>query len=227
MHRGATEEELKKAYRRLAIKYHPDKNQGDAEAEERFKELSEAYQVLSQTELRLRYDKFGHAGLGAGAGAGAGFGQGFPGFEDLFDMFGFGDIFAGRAGGGGRRAGPRRGSDLRYDVEITLEEAARGLKTKIRVPRLETCETCNRNGAAEGSHRLAARLARETSGPLSTTVSSSLLDVLALSRDRKNHSRCLPQCRGEGRCSTIGCLRDKDARAESTTSSRLAHRRGG
>jgi molecular chaperone DnaJ len=150
VHRGATEEELKKAYRRLAIKYHPDKNQGDAQAEERFKELSEAYQVLSQTELRLRYDRFGHAGLGAGAGAGAGFGQGFPGFEDLFDMFGFGDIFAGRAGGG-RRAGPRRGSDLRYDVEITLEEAARGLKTKIRVPRLETCETCNGNGAAEGS----------------------------------------------------------------------------
>ena len=149
VHRAATEEELKKAYRKLAIKYHPDKNQGDAEAEERFKELSEAYQVLSQTELRLRYDRFGHAGLGAGAGASAGFGQGFPAFEDLFDMFGFGDVFGGRAGG--RRAGPRRGSDLRYDVDITLEEAARGLKTKIRVPRLETCETCNGSGAAEGS----------------------------------------------------------------------------
>ena len=147
VHRGATEDELKKAYRRLAIKYHPDKNQGDTEAEERFKELSEAYQVLSQTELRLRYDRFGHAGVGAGAGAGA---QGFSGFEDLFDMFGFGDIFGGRAGSG-RRAGPRRGSDLRYDVEITLEEAARGLKTKIRVPRLEACETCGGNGAAEGS----------------------------------------------------------------------------
>lgn len=146
--RGATEEELKKAYRRLAIKYHPDKNQGDAQAEERFKELSEAYQVLSQVELRARYDRFGHAGLGAGASAGAG--QGFPGFEDLFDMFGFGDIFGGRAGGG-RRAGPRRGSDLRYDVDITLEEAARGFKTKIRVPRLETCETCSGSGAAEGS----------------------------------------------------------------------------
>jgi molecular chaperone DnaJ len=150
VHRGATEEELKKAYRRLAIKYHPDKNQGNLEAEERFKELSEAYQVLSQAELRARYDRFGHAGLGAGAAAGAGFGQGFSGFEDLFDMFGFGDIFGARAGGG-RRAGPRRGSDLRYDVDITLEEAARGLKTKIRVPRLEICETCNGSGAAEGS----------------------------------------------------------------------------
>ena len=149
VHRGATEEELKKAYRRLAIKYHPDKNQGDAEAEERFKELSEAYQVLSQTELRLRYDRFGHAGVGAAAGGNAGFGQGFPGFEDLFDMFGFGDVFGGRAGG--NRRGPRRGSDLRYDVDITLEEAARGLKTKIRVPRLEGCETCGGSGAAEGS----------------------------------------------------------------------------
>jgi len=148
LHRGATEEELKKAYRRLAIKYHPDKNHGDTEAEERFKELSEAYQVLSQGELRARYDRFGHAGVAAGAGAGAG--PGFAGFEDLFEMFGFGDIFGGRAGGG-RRAGPRRGADLRYDVEITLEEAALGFKTKIRVPRLETCETCNGSGAAEGA----------------------------------------------------------------------------
>jgi len=145
---NATEQELKQAYRRLAIKYHPDKNPGDKEAEERFKEIAEAYQVLSTPDLRSRYDRFGHAGIGAGAGAGAGFGQGFTGFEDIFDMFGFGDIFGGRTG---RRSGPRRGSDLRYDIEITLEEAAAGLKTKIRIPRLETCDVCKGTGAAEGA----------------------------------------------------------------------------
>ena len=146
--REASDQELKQAYRRLALKYHPDKNPGNHEAEERFKELNEAYQVLSQPELRERYDRFGHAGVGAGATAGAGFGQGFPGFEDLFDMFGMGDIFGGR---NARRAGPRRGSDLRYDIELTLEEAATGMKTRIRVPRLESCETCHGTGAAEGT----------------------------------------------------------------------------
>jgi len=99
--------------------------------------------VLSSPDLRARYDRYGHAGVGASAGAG----QGFQGFEDIFDMFGFGDIFNQT----GRRRGPRRGSDLRYDIEISLEEAAAGLKTKIRVPRLETCEVCKGNGAAAGS----------------------------------------------------------------------------
>ncbi len=146
--RDATDQEIKQAFRRLAIKYHPDKNQGDPDAEERFKELNDAYQVLSQPDVRARYDRFGHAGVGAGAAAGAGFGQGFPDIENLFDMFGMGDIFGSRTG---RRAGPRRGSDLRYDIDLTLEEAAAGLKTKIRVPRLETCESCRGTGAAEGS----------------------------------------------------------------------------
>ena len=148
VNREATDQELKQAYRRLALKYHPDKNPGDTEAEERFKELNDAYQVLSQPEMRARYDRFGHAGVGAGATAGAGFSQGFPGFEDLFEMFGMGDIFGAR---GGRRGGPQRGSDRRYDIELTLEEAASSFKTKIRVPRLETCEKCRGNGAAEGS----------------------------------------------------------------------------
>jgi molecular chaperone DnaJ len=145
--RDASDQELKQAYRRLAIKYHPDKNPGDTEAEERFKEIAEAYQVLSQPEMRARYDRYGHAGL-AGAGAGAGFGAGFPGFDDILsDLFGFGDMFGGRS----RRGGPRRGSDLRYDVQITLEEAAQGLKTKIKIPRLEQCEICNGSGAAQGT----------------------------------------------------------------------------
>jgi len=145
--RDASDQELKQAYRRLAIKYHPDKNPGDTEAEERFKEIAEAYQVLSQPEVRARYDRYGHAGLAAGAGAGFG-GAGFPGLDDILsDLFGLGDVFGGRS----RRQGPKRGSDLRYDIEITLEEAAKGFKTKIKIPRLEQCETCNGSGAAEGT----------------------------------------------------------------------------
>lgn len=148
VHRDASDQEVKQAFRRLAIKYHPDKNPGDHEAEERFKEINDAYQVLSQPDLRQRYDRYGHAGVAAGAAAGAGFGQGFPSFDELFEMFGMGDIFGARTG---RRAGPRRGSDLRYDIDLSLEEAAAGLKTKIRVPRLETCEVCRGTGAAQGS----------------------------------------------------------------------------
>ena len=144
--RTATEQELKQSYRRLAVQYHPDKNPGDTTAEEKFKEINEAYQVLSQTETRARYDRYGHAGVGSAAGAG--FNQGFPGFEDILsDLFGFGDVFGGR----GQRRGPQRGSDLRYDIEISLEEAAQGVKTKIRVPRLEHCDVCHGSGAAEGS----------------------------------------------------------------------------
>jgi molecular chaperone DnaJ len=148
--RDATDQDLKQAYRRLAIKFHPDKNPGDKAAEERFKEIAEAYQVLSSVEMRARYDRYGHAGVGATAGAGSPFGagQGFPGFEDILsDLFGLGDVFGSR----GRRQGPRSGSDLRYDIEISLEEAAAGLKTKIRIPRLETCGGCDGTGAAEGS----------------------------------------------------------------------------
>jgi molecular chaperone DnaJ len=147
--RNANDQELKQAYRKLAIQFHPDKNQGDKEAEEKFKEINEAYQILSSPDLRARYDRLGHAGVSSSAaGAGAGF-EGFPGFEDILsDLFGFGDIFGSSRG---RRAGPRRGSDLRYDIEITLEEAYVGLKTKIRIPRLEGCELCSGSGAAAGS----------------------------------------------------------------------------
>lgn len=144
--RNATDQELKQAYRKLALQFHPDKNQGDKEAEERFKEIAEAYQVLSSADMRARYDRFGHSGVGAAAGAG--FEQGFPGFEELFEMFGFGDVFGGR---NNRRRGPRRGADLRYDIEISLKEAAAGFKTKIRVPRAENCEVCKGTGAAEGT----------------------------------------------------------------------------
>jgi molecular chaperone DnaJ len=153
--RNATEPELKSAYKRLAIRYHPDKNPGDAEAEEMFKEVAEAYSVLSNAEQRARYDRFGHAGVSSSAaGAGANWGaQGFGGIEDILgDLFGFGDVFGGRAGaGGGRRSSAQRGADLRYDLEITLEEASEGMTAQLRIPRLETCETCTGTGAKSGT----------------------------------------------------------------------------
>ena len=155
--RNATEQELKSAYKRLAIRYHPDKNPGDAEAEEMFKEVAEAYSVLSNSEQRARYDRFGHAGVSSSAaGAGANWGaQGFGGIEDILgDLFGFGDVFGGRggAGGGTRRSSAQRGADLRYDLEITLEEAAEGMTAQLRIPRLETCDTCTGTGAKSGTH---------------------------------------------------------------------------
>ncbi|HZH35339.1 MAG TPA: molecular chaperone DnaJ [Pyrinomonadaceae bacterium] len=152
--KNASEQELKTAYRKLAVQYHPDKNPGDAGAEEKFKEAAEAYSVLSVAEQRARYDRYGHAGVGAGAG-GAGWGGAGAGainLEDLFsDLFGFGDVFGGGGRGGSRRSAAQRGSDLRYDLEITLEEAATGVTRKLDIPRLETCETCKGNGAEAGT----------------------------------------------------------------------------
>jgi molecular chaperone DnaJ len=154
VNRTANEQEIKSAYRRLAVRYHPDKNPGDAAAEEKFKEAAEAYSVLSDAEQRARYDRYGHAGVSGSAGA-AGWGaSGFGGIEDILgDLFGFGDMFGGgRAGaGGGRRSAAQRGSDLRYDLEITLEEAAKGTPVQLRIPRLEACDTCKGTGAAAGT----------------------------------------------------------------------------
>jgi molecular chaperone DnaJ len=151
--RSATEQEIKSAYRRLAVKYHPDKNPGDKEAEEKFKEAAEAYSVLSDAEQRARYDRFGHAGVSSSAGASWG-AQGFGGIEDILsDLFGFGDVFGGgrTSSGGSRRSAAQRGADLRYDLEITLEEAAEGQTAQLRIPRLESCETCNGTGAKAGT----------------------------------------------------------------------------
>ncbi len=143
--RAADEAALKSAYRKLAHQYHPDKNPGSHEAEERFKEAAEAYSVLGDPEKRRRYDAYGHAGLG---GANVGFDPTvFADFGDIIgDLFGFGDLF------GRRRSGPRRGSDLRYDLELTLEEAAFGTETHIQIPRLENCASCQGSGAAPGTH---------------------------------------------------------------------------
>src|SRR5256714_15023183 len=148
--RSATDQEIKSAYRRLAVKYHPDKNPNDATSEEKFKEAAEAYSVLSDTEQRKRYDRFGHAGVSSGAGAGAWGAPGFGGIEDILgDLFGFGDVFGGR--GGARRSAAQRGADLRYDLEITLEDAANGMTAQLRIPRLETCDACKGSGSAAGS----------------------------------------------------------------------------
>ncbi|HEY7785218.1 MAG TPA: molecular chaperone DnaJ [Pyrinomonadaceae bacterium] len=146
----ATDQEIKSAYRRLAVKYHPDKNPNDASAEEKFKEAAEAYSVLADAEQRRRYDRFGHAGVSSSAGASWG-APGFGGIEDILgDLFGFGDVFgSGRAGG--RRSTAQRGADLRYDLEISLEEAYAGMTAQLRIPRLETCETCTGSGAASGT----------------------------------------------------------------------------
>jgi molecular chaperone DnaJ len=151
--REASDQEIKSAYRKLALKYHPDRNPGDHQAEERFKEAAEAYAILADAEKRGLYDRFGHAGVsGAAAGAGAGFDPTiFADFGDIFaglgDMFGFGDVFGGRR----RRGGPQRGADLRYDLEISFEESYEGTETSIQIPREETCESCKGSGAAAGS----------------------------------------------------------------------------
>jgi molecular chaperone DnaJ len=151
--RQATDAQIKSAYRKLALKYHPDRNPGDHKAEEAFKEAAEAYAVLADPQKRGMYDRFGHAGVSAsGAGAGGFDPTIFADFSDIFaglgDMFGFGDILG---GGRRRRGGPQRGSDLRYDLEITFEESAEGTETSIVVPREETCETCAGSGAAPGT----------------------------------------------------------------------------
>jgi molecular chaperone DnaJ len=146
--RAATEQELKSAYRRLAHQHHPDKNQDNPHAEEKFKEAAEAYAVLSDPEQRSRYDRFGHAGVSSAAwGA-----PGFSGIEDILgDLFGFGDVFGAGARAGSRRSGQQRGADLRYDLEISLEQAATGMTAQLRIPKLETCEKCNGEGTAPGT----------------------------------------------------------------------------
>ena len=148
--RNASEEDLKKAYRRLAMKYHPDRNPDNKEAEASFKEVKEAYEILSNAQKRAAYDQFGHAGVdpSAAAGTGAGgFHAGAGGFADIFGDV-FGDIF-----GGGRRghAGPQRGSDLRYTLDISLEDAIKGTEIKIRVPTYDACDVCNGSGAKPGT----------------------------------------------------------------------------
>ena len=156
--KGASEDEIKKAFRKMAMKYHPDKNPGDKEAEEMFKEINEAYAVLSDPEKKDKYDRFGHAGVdpNAGFGGGAGGFGGFGGFEDIFDMFGgaFGGGFGGFGGGSrGRKNGPRKGSDLQKSITIDFKEAAFGTKKEIRINKYVKCKTCGGTGAEPGTSK--------------------------------------------------------------------------
>jgi molecular chaperone DnaJ len=190
----ANDAEIKSAYRKLAMKHHPDRNPGDKAAEEKFKEAAEAYAVLCDAEKRSLYDRFGHKGVSSAAGAGAGFDPSvfneFGDFADILgNMFGFGDLF----GGGRRRAGPQRGADLRYDLEISFEEAARGTETAIQIPRQETCETCHGSGAAPGSEPTVCAMCR---GQGQIRRQQGFFTV----------ATTCPQCRGAGRVVSKPCL---------------------
>jgi len=150
INRDASADEIKKAYRKLAMKHHPDRNPDNPKAEEHFKEAKEAYEILSDAKKRSAYDQFGHAGVDPSAG-GAGFnGAGMGGFADAFSDI-FGDIFGGGGGRGGGRSNVYRGADLRYNLEISLEEAARGTETRIRIPTMAECEVCHGSGAKKGT----------------------------------------------------------------------------
>lgn len=178
--RTASEADIKKAYRRLAMKYHPDRNDGDSEAEEKFKEAKEAFEVLSEQQKRAAYDQFGHAGVDPQAGGG-GFG-GAGGFSDIFDSV-FGDIF-----GGGARGGSRvyRGADLRYDLEMSLEDAVRGTEVKIRIPTVIDCETCDGNGS------------RTKSSP-ETCSTCNGVGQIRMQQGFFSVQQTCPACRGRGR----------------------------
>jgi molecular chaperone DnaJ len=190
--RSASDGDLKSAYRKLAMKYHPDRNPGDKKAEEEFKLAAEAYAVLADADKRSMYDRFGHAGVSSAAGAGAGFDPSvFAEFGDFADilgnMFGFGDLFGGR-----RRSGPQRGADLRYDIEITFEESAEGADKTIQIPRSEACEECHGSGAAAGSSPTTCSQCR---GRGQVHFQQGFFTV----------SRTCPQCRGEGRVIAKPC----------------------
>lgn len=151
--KSANADEIKKAYRKLAMKYHPDQNKGNAEAEEKFKLINQAYDILKDEQKRAAYDQYGHAafdGSMGGGGGGRSGGFGGAGFSDIFEDM-FGDFMGGRGAGGARSSGPARGSDLQYTMELTLEEAYQGKDAKIKIPVNDECDACNGSGAEKGS----------------------------------------------------------------------------
>lgn len=199
--KNASDDEIKKAYRKKAIQYHPDKNPGNKEAEEQFKEAAEAYEVLSHNEKRQRYDQFGHAGVGGAASGGGGFGGDFS-MEDIFSQFG--DIFGGHFGGGfggfggSSRGGQRvnRGSNLRVKVRLNLQEIAKGAEKKIKVRKAVSCSHCNGTGAESGSSYSTCSTCRGTGAV--TRVTNTILGRM------QTQSVC-PDCQGEGKIITKKC----------------------
>jgi len=187
--RGATEEEIKKNYRKLAMQYHPDRNPGDQEAEEKFKEAAEAYEVLSDREKREIYDRYGHEGLN-----GIGF-RGFSGFDDIFTSFSdiFEDIFGFGSGRPRTRTAQRSGADLRYDIKISFMDAAFGTTTDIEVAKAERCHECRGSGAAPGT---APETCSQCRGRGQVTQSSGFFTI----------SSTCPQCRGQGIVITKPCM---------------------
>jgi molecular chaperone DnaJ len=192
--RAANGDEIKKAYRKLAVKYHPDKNPGDKAAEDKFKELGEAYEVLSNPDKRSAYDRFGHQAFSPGGGMGGGFG----GTHDPFEVFR--EVFGGGRGGGGifgsifeeafaqdgaERGGRGRGADLRYDLRITFQEAARGVEKEIEIAKLQTCDTCHGSGAEPGSK-------------VTTCPTCAGHGQVAVTRGFFNIAQTCPKCRGAG-----------------------------
>lgn len=199
--KSASEEEIKKAYRKMAIKYHPDKNPDDKESEEKFKEAAEAYEVLSSAQKKSQYDRFGHAGMGGAAGGG--FGGGGMNMEDIFSNFGdifgdespFGSFFSGgRGGGGGRRQ--RKGSDLRIKLKLNLEEIANGVEKKIKVKRHVACKSCQGNGSKNGTDLKTCGTC-QGSGQVKR-VQQTMLGQMVTS------STC-PTCSGEGKSVGAKC----------------------
>jgi molecular chaperone DnaJ len=186
--RDASDQDIKSAYRKLALKHHPDRNPGDKSAEDKFKEAAEAYAVLADADKRARYDRFGHAAV-AGSGGAPGFDPTiFSEFDDIFGSIG--DIFG--FGGGRRRGGPQRGADLRYDLEISFEQSATGAETAIQIPRRETCEACTGTGAAPGSSPTTCPQCRGTG-------------QLRYQQGFFTVARTCGQCRGNGRIVTKPC----------------------
>jgi len=201
--RNASADEIKKAYRKMALKYHPDKNPGDKEAEENFKEAAEAYEVLSTPEKKQRYDQFGHAGMsGAGGFGGGGYSGGGMNMEDIFEQFG--DIFGGFGFGGGgggtggaRRRGVNRGSNIRIKVKLTLEEVAEGATRKIKVNKYIPCDVCHGSGSKGGNSTTCSTC--KGSGQV-TQVTNTFLG-------RMQTVTTCPTCQGEGSVVTDKCTK--------------------
>lgn len=183
--KGASPQDIKKAFRRVAMKYHPDRNPDDKNADEKFKEAQEAYEILGDEEKKSAYDRFGHAGVDGSAGGG--FGGGGAGFGDIFGDV-FGDIF----GGGGGRGGPARGSDLRYDLQLDLEDAVRGKTVQIDVPTMVHCDTCDGSGARKG-----------TSPVTCTTCQGS--GQVRMSQGFFSVQQTCPKCHGRGQMISDPC----------------------